>query len=204
MSRNLTNTLSHKKSNHNKSSRSHFKKSSSFDTGRSRDDGEDASNEFQFVSFPKTKTLSHKSSSDPTNLSYDEKHSNNHKSSSSNPSLISYDDDDIIDGYATLKRRAKGKQKTSKNVGYFENDIDENDMTKQRASTPTLGRRKNSFNDAMKNKRRNNSTGHSPDFTQLLQHLICDIEEEVSDDDLKMTSPSKTEHSFKKSTVRKF
>ena len=35
----------------------------------------------------------------------------------------------------------------------------------------------------MTNKERSNSTGHSPDMDSLLQHLICDIEEEIVNSD---------------------
>lgn len=60
-------------------------------------------------------------------------------------------------------------------------------VTERRSAPPNMGRpRSNSFGEA--SKQRSNSTGHSPDIARLLQHLICDIEEEVpfsSDDETK-------------------
>ena len=57
---------------------------------------------------------------------------------------------------------------------------------KTRSPSPNFGREKSGF-DMSVNSRRSHSTGHSPDMTKLLQHLICDIEEEIpyrsSDDD---------------------
>ena len=58
---------------------------------------------------------------------------------------------------------------------------------KTRSPSPNFGRDKSGF-DMSINSRRSHSTGHSPDMTKLLQHLICDIEEEIpycsSDDDI--------------------
>ena len=122
----------------------------------------------------------------PSNLNHTQRFARSSSSLSTTSSTESLEEDDFINmnrNYTNI-RRGRG-------VGSGGGGGGSDTLSGRHSAPPTSPSsgdltRRHTFS-GLTEKQRSNSTGHSPDMDDLLQHLICDIEEEIvtSDDDLK-------------------